>query len=257
MTDSLQGIRVVVPVTKGRLDLADTLRGLGATVMEGEFIVIQPTADPLALRAAVGRWCDGEYEWMAITSRNALGALHAAAETSGRTLTAPMPPASLAVVGEATARASADIGLEVALRPSRQQSAGGLVAEFPEGRGRVLVPVGNLAGDTLERGLARKGWSVDAVEAYRTVDGPGLDADAVAAVGSGAVDAVVLTSGSVAKRFAAQCATVAQNVAMIAMGQTTASAARAEGLDVALVAATPDYESVIAAVRRAVEGDRA
>jgi uroporphyrinogen-III synthase len=246
---------VVVPVTEGRRELADTLRGLGTNVTEGEFIAIEPTATPDALDAAAARWCDGDYDWMAVTSRNALGALHAAAVRAGRSLSAPMPPARLAVVGEASARASGDLDLHVALRPSRQQSAAGLVAEFPEGPGRVLAPLGNLAGDVLERGLARKGWSVDAVEAYRTVDGPGLDAAAVTAVGNGTVDAVVLTSGSVARRFAAQCATVAPNVAIIAMGATTASAARDEGLVVATVAGTPDYEGVVAALRRAMEGD--
>lgn len=255
MRDSLAGAHVVVPVTEGRRDLADTLRGLGASVTEGEFIAIVPTADPGALDAAAARWCEGQYEWLAVTSRNALGALYAAAERTGRSLSAPMPPARLAVVGEATARTSGDMGLDVALRPSRQQSAAGLVAEFPDGPGRVLAPLGNLAGDVLERGLARKGWSVDAVEAYRTVDGPGLDAGAVRAVGNGTVDAVVLTSGSVARRFATQCDQVAPNVAIIAIGATTASAARAEGLEVATVAGTPDYEGVVAALRRAMEGD--
>jgi len=246
---------VVVPVTEGRRELADTLRALGAIVTEGEFIAIEPTADPAALDAAASRWCDGHYAWMVVTSRNALGALEAAATLAGSALSTPMPPARLAVVGEATARASRDLGLDVTLRPTRQQSAAGLVAEFPEGSGRVLAPLGNLAGDVLERGLVRKGWTVDAVEAYRTVDGPGLDAAAVSAVGNGTVDAVVLTSGSVARRFSAQCAHVAPNVAIIAIGATTASSARNAGLDVATVAGTPDYEGVVAALRRAMEGD--
>lgn len=252
---------MVVPVTQGRRDLADSLRALGALVTEGAFIEIDPTLDPEALAAAVVRWCDGEYAWLVVTSRNALSAVDAAATRVGRTVSSPMPPARLAVVGEATARASAAIGLDVALRPARQQSVAGLVAEFPEGQGRVLAPLGNLAGDALARGLAAKGWIVDSVEAYRTVEGPGLDADAVADVGTGNVDAVVLTSGSVARRFAAQCFTDAQcagvphSVVVVAIGESTASAARDAGLDVATVAATPDNDGVLAALRRALEGD--
>ncbi len=246
---------MVAPVTDGRRDLADALGALGVHVTEGAFIEIVATLDPAALAAAASRWCDGDYAWMAVTSRNALSALDAAATHAGRTLSAPIPPARLAVVGDATARASAAIGLEVALRPSRQQSAAGLVADFPEGEGRVLAPLGNLAGDILARGLTRKGWTVDSVEAYRTIDGPGLTADAVADVGTGNVDAVVLTSGSVARRFATQCPRVARSVAVVAIGATTASAARSAGLDVASVAATPDYEGVVAALRRAMEGD--
>lgn len=246
---------MVVPVTEGRRELADTLRTLGARVTEGAFIEIAPTEDPAALMAAATRWCDGDYVWMAVTSSNALSALDEAASHTGRTLSAPMPPSRLAVVGEATARASAALGLDVALRPSGLQSAAGLVADFPEGEGRVLAPLGNLAGETLPRGLLRKGWTVDSVEAYRTVDGPGLDAEAVSNVENGAVEAVVLTSGSVARRFAAQCPRVARSVAVVAIGAATASAARVAGLDVASVAATPDHEGLVAALRRAMEGD--
>nr|WP_255633035.1 uroporphyrinogen-III synthase [Demequina sp. TTPB684] len=234
-----------------------TLRGLGARVTEGEFIVIAPTADAHALADAAAMWCRGDYDWLAVTSRNALSALAVAAGSAGGDLSAPMPPARLAVVGKATARAAAELGLEVALRPARQQSAAGLVAEFPDGPGRVLAPLGNLAGDVLERGLARKGWDVDAVEAYRTIDGPGLDDAAVTAVRNGEVDAVVLTSGSMARRFATQCGQVPARVAIVAIGATTASVAREAGLNVATVAGTPDYEGVVMALRRAMEGDGA
>lgn len=256
MTDPLSGARIVVPVTAGRRALADRLRALGAQVTERAFIEIAPTEDPEALRAAAERWCEGEYDWLAVTSRNALTALAAAATDADRDLAEPMPARRLAVVGDATARASAAMGLSVALRPSGQQSAAGLVAEFPEGSGRVLTPVGNLAGDALMRGLTRKGWTVDAVEAYRTVDGPGMGDDDVDHVAAGAFDAVVLTSGSVARRFAAQCPRVAQGVRLVAIGATTASAARKAGCEVATVAAKPDYEGVVDAVRLAMKGER-
>ncbi len=263
---------MVVPVTQGRRDLADALHSLGARVVEVEFIEIAATADPAGLAAAVARWCDGDYAWMAVTSRNALSAVEAAASRAGHDLSSPMPPARVAVVGEATARASAAIGLDVALIPTQQQSVAGLVHDFPEGEGRVLAPLGNLAGDALARGLAAKGWTVDSVEAYRTVDGPGMDADAVADVATGKVDAVILTSGSVARRFSAQCSTYAQcsrdaerstdpqravvahGVAVVAIGESTAAAARAAGLEVTTVAATPDDDGVAAALRRALEG---
>lgn len=254
MTDPLDGARIVVPVTAGRRELADRLRALGAQVTERAFIEIAPTADPDSLRAAVEGWCDGDYDWLAVTSRNALNALATAATGAGRTLAEPMPARHLAVVGDATARASVALGLPVALRPTGQQSAAGLVAEFPAGEGRVLTPVGNLAGEVLTRGLTRKGWTVDAVEAYRTVDGPGLDGDDVKDMATGRFDAVVLTSGSVARRFVAQCPQPAPSLRLVAIGATTASAARAAGREVATVATSPDYEGVVDAVRRAMEG---
>lgn len=257
MTDALAGARVVVPVTQGRRALAEALRARGAKVIECAFIEIAPASDPATLREAAVRWCDGDYDWMAVTSRNALTALVDAAADAGRDLSRPAGRSRLAVVGEATARASVEAGLTADLRPSGQQSAAGLVAEFPDGPGRVLAPLGNLAGPVLHKGLTRKGWDVDEVEAYRTVDGPGMGPDIVEQLTAGQVDAAVLTSGSVARRFAAQCPEPAPGVALVAIGATTASAARTAGLPVAATAAKPDYQGVIDALRRALEGEHA
>ena len=96
-------------------------------------------------------------------------------------------------------KAARSVGLEVALVPEGRADARGIVADFPEGSGRVLAPLGNLASPVLARGLGRKGWQVDVVEAYRTVDGPGPDDATVAEVAAGAFDAVLLTAGSVAE----------------------------------------------------------
>ncbi|WP_084126900.1 uroporphyrinogen-III synthase [Demequina sp. NBRC 110054] len=251
-------VRVLVPVTSARREMAERLRSAGATVDEARFIAIEGPSDPAALADAVIAWCDGEYDWLAVTSRNAVLAMHRIAEREGRSLTEPQPRSRVATVGESTRAVCAEVGLEVSFVPQGRQSAAGIAKELPEGEGRVLVPLGNLAAPTLPRGLARRGWDVDQVEAYRTVDGPGASAETVAALRAGEFDAVLLTSGSVAERLASQCADVPVSTMMVAIGGTTAAAARAAGMRVDAVATEPSYDGMADALAAALaaKGDR-
>ena len=139
----------------------------------------------------------------------------------------------------------ASVGLEVALVPRERQDALGIVADFPDGPGRVLVPLGDLASPVLERGLARKGWTVESVEAYRVVDGPGIGDEEAAALASGAYDAVLLTSGSVAQRYAPFAAPADSGTLAVAIGRTTAAAATGAGVAVGAVSATPSYAGIL------------
>ena len=251
MTDSLRGARILVPVTSARRDLAERLESLGAQVLEARLIEIVGPADAGALERAAVSWCDGDFDWLAVTSRNAVTALAAAAAAVHRSLGEPLGQSRVAAVGEATMQACADAGLAVDIVPVARQSAAGLVAEFPQGRGTVLTPLGSLAADVLDKGLSRKGWSVTSVEAYRTIDGPGIDSDVVWQLEQGHVDAVILTSGSAAQRLAQQCANIHSDTRIVAIGATTASAAAAAGLVVAATASAPTYDAVVAAVREA------
>lgn len=236
--------RVLVPVTEGRRDLAERLAARGVRVDEAECIVIAPTSEPEALEAAVDRWLDGEYRWLAVTSRNAVLAMHRIAVARGRSLDVDV--SQVAAVGAATTRVCTDLGLTVSLTPS-QPDARGLVAAFPPGIGRVLVPQGNLAAPVLARGLSSLGWEVDAVEAYHTVDGPGVSAETVEAIARGEVDAIVLTSSSVAERIAADLAgrTVPPTTAIVAIGATTAAGARAAGLVPTATAPVPSHDGIL------------
>lgn len=222
------------------------LAALGARVDEVEFIAVVPPADPQALRDATIAWCDGDYDWLAVTSRNAVIAMRRIAERAGRTLAEPLPAAAVATVGEATRGVCADAGLAVTLVPSERHDARGIVAEFPEGAGRVLVPVGDLAAPVLARGLARKGWHVDSVEAYRVADGPGITADLARDLAAWEFDAVLLTSGSVAERYAPHAAPADADTLVVAIGRTTAASAKAAGLAVHAVAEVPSYDGILA-----------
>ncbi len=254
----LSGARVLVPVTPTRRELADSLRAAGARVDEVQVLAIVPASDRGRLRDAVATWCDGGYDWLAVTSRNAVDALRQEAAAQGRSLNSPQPPAKVAAVGGSTAAACNEIGLSVRFVPARRRSASGMVDEFPAGTGRVLAPLGNLAARTLPEGLSRKGWAVDHVEAYRTVDGPGLSPENLAELRGGEVDAVLLTSGSVAERLASPCADIPLSTMMVAIGETTASSARTAGLRVDAVAATPNHEGIVDTLTSilATKGDR-
>lgn len=250
--NGLAGVRVVVPVTERRREFADRLSDAGAVVDAVEFIAIAPTSTPAELAIATAKWCSGQYQWMTVTSRNAVTAMADLARTAGTTLAEAHPAATVAAVGPATLAACVEAGLTVALVPPGG-SAAELVQLMPEGSGRVLAPLGNLAAPTLKQGLAAKGWDVDVVQAYRTVDGAGMDPVTADALRAGAVDAVVLTSGSVAERFAAQCPDAAPATRVIAIGATTAATATAAGLRVDMIAATPTYDGIFAALITALD----
>lgn len=241
----LDQLTVVAPVTPGRDGLVEALEREGAAAIPVQFIAIEPAADPLGLAVAATAWCDGEYEWLAVTSRNAVLAIAQAALDHGRSLADPLPFAQVAAVGEATRTVCDELGLAVALVPSGEASARGLVAAFPDGPGRVLVPCGNLAAPILERGLARKGWDVTTVEAYRTVEVTSVDQKLADSLAAGRVDAVLLTSGSMAHSLATTYPRIAESTMMIAIGATTAAAAAAVGLTVTAVAPQPTYEALV------------
>ncbi len=248
---SLSGRRILVPVTAGRREIAKRLRAAGANVDRVEYIAVIETAQPEALAAATLAWCDGEFDWLAVTSRNAVLAMAAIATARGRHLGDAVPPAGVATVGEATRETCRSVGLDVALVPSERHDAIGIVEEFAKGPGKVLVPLGDLASPALARGLARKGWDVTGVEAYRVIDGPGISADLAADLAAGKFDAVVLTSGSVAERYAAHAAPANADTLVVAIGSTTAAAARAAGVHVHALAPTPSYEGILAALKGA------
>lgn len=249
---ALQGKRLLVPVTAQRRHLAQRLSDAGAIVEEVEFIAITGPASPERLEEATLAWCAGDYDWMAVTSRNAVTAMDRIARARGMRLGNPQPDAKVATVGEATRTVCESAGMTIDLVPEDKQNARGIVADFPEGSGRVLLPLGNLASPVLERGLQRKGWTVDVVEAYRTVDGDGPDPDVRQMLADSEFDAVLLTSGSVAERLATTCPEMAADTTIIAIGDMTAASARAAGMTVAAVAQAPSYDGIVAGLLEAL-----
>ena len=103
------------------------------------------------------------------------------------------------MVGPGTAAAVRAAGIEPDLVPERFV-AEGLLAVFPPGPGRVLLPQAEAARPVLADGLRAAGWTVDAVVAYRTV--PRRCAPDVLERARGA-DAITFTSGSTVTGYVA------------------------------------------------------
>ncbi|WP_229242296.1 uroporphyrinogen-III synthase [Cellulosimicrobium marinum] len=110
----------------------------------------------------------------------------------------------------------------------------------------VLLPQGDLAAATMADGLRGLGYDPLVVTVYRTV-AHDLDPAVVAAWRAGEVDAVVLTSGSVAREVARQLGP-RDDVAGVAIGEPTARAARAVGLRLDAVAERAADDALAAAL---------
>lgn len=240
-----------------------------------------------ALDDAVAQLADGAFAWVAVTSVNAVDELAASAERvdAGRASldhARPGAASSLgrlatatwwAVVGPATARALAADGIAADLIAT-ENSATGMLAVWPDAASapdprtggpvattsrsavwpdaatspapRVLLPLGDLARPTLERGLTALGYDPVRVTAYRTVSHP-APPEVVARWRAGGFDAVVLTSGSVAREVAAQLG-ARPDVLAVAIGEPTREAANAVGQPVAAVASSATDDALFAAL---------
>ena len=138
---------------------------------------------------------------------------------------------AVAAVGPATADALRLAGVEPDLVPA-EHSARGLVEEFADGAGRVFFPCANLAPDTIAAGLGEKGWTVERVEAYRTVPAGAPDPALLDRVA--AADAITFAATSSVQAFGALTMADGTPVPVpphvVCIGPSTAAAARAAGM---------------------------
>jgi uroporphyrinogen-III synthase len=245
----LAGWRVLVPRGGPWGDtVAADLRAQGAQPVIAPMINFAPASDGETVTRALDRLAAGEYDWLTATSATIVDVL--------QSYRAVIPPATrVAAVGETTAAALVAAGYRVDFVPVANNSAKGLLAEWLEATGgttglRVLTLRSEIAKPTLTEGLTQMGFTVDAVVAYRTVGVP-VDDRVVADVRAGNINAILVTSGSVAEQVAAQLAPIPEGTLIAAIGPQTAHDAREHGLDVHLIAAERSADSLIDAVVQA------
>jgi uroporphyrinogen-III synthase len=150
----------------------------------------------------------------------------------------------VAVVGEATGRAAAAAGLDIALVSATPDAASLAVALVEAGGTSALVAAADIARPELAEHLRAAGWRVEVVEAYRTVAVPPagpVEADAITFLSPSAVTAWL--AGVSADRTPAIVATI---------GPTTSDAARAGGLEVACEAQPRTVAGLVAALAQAM-----
>jgi uroporphyrinogen III methyltransferase / synthase len=237
----LLGRRVVVTRARRQASgLADRLRRAGAEVVLVPTIEIVAAGDGgAALAAAAARV--REFDWVVLTSANAVENLFAYLHDARA-----LGDTKVAAVGRATADALTARGVVTDLVPERAVGEA-LVAALPQPRpgGRVLVPQGALARDTVAEGLAAAGWAVEVVEAYRTVPAtPSADVLAAAAKG----DAIAFTSGSTVESYLDAAGSPAVPPVVACIGPVTAATAAERGLGVTVVAGEATVDGLVAAL---------
>jgi uroporphyrinogen-III synthase len=155
----------------------------------------------------------------------------------------------IAAVGETTGAALQLAGYRVDFVPHADNSARGLVKEWPASdiRGRVLIPQSDIAEPTLVAGLSKLGFAVEYVTAYRTVGVP-ISSEVRADLESGRIRGVLVTSGSVARQLAAELPRLPGETVIACIGPRTAFDARAAGLPVHVIAEERSADSLIEAL---------
>lgn len=241
-----------------------------------------------AIDRSLSQWLAGEFEAAVFTSITTVRALKQRAlelQESGENIAWERPSGTLIAVGDPTRRALEAEDFAVDLMPPVQQSAEGileLLAQEPlnAAKGttpRVFLPHANLADPKLEAGLRDLGFEVSAVDAYLTVDAPADPARRITAplrvAGSGAggvvineevsalgpqefaaevragkIGAVLLTSPSIARKFAALAGEVPASTQLVAIGKSTGAEIEDLGLRLAGIAERPDAVSMLAVI---------
>lgn len=243
---TIPGKRVVVTRAPHQTDeLVALLHAQGAIAIRYPCIDIAPPTDRALFTAALRRLTAGEFDWLALTSANAVTAV--ARELN----TLKLAPADfhraykVAAVGNATAAAvRAQFGFPPDFVPSSFRVAS-LVRELPlVDAERVLAPRSDIADQELAEAFDELGPRVTVVAAYQTVVGSGGD-PLWPLLLEGTVDAITFTSPSTVhnllQRLRAESGETQpailkrlDAVAIACLGSTTANAARHAGLWVAV-----------------------
>ncbi|QRN80985.1 MAG: uroporphyrinogen-III synthase, partial [Nocardiopsis sp. BM-2018] len=203
---------------------------------------VEPPRTPQQMERAVRGLVTGRYQWIAFTSVNAVKAIRERLESYGLDARA-FAGVKVAVVGEATAQAVREFGIQPDLEPPEDaQSSKGLVEVWPpydaeiDPIERVLLPRADIATETLAAGLTDLGWEIDDVTAYRTVRAAPPPQPVREAIKGGGFDAVLFTSSSTVRNLVGIAGKPHNTTAIAVIGPETEKTAIEFGLRVDVVA---------------------
>ena len=218
----------------------------GEALLAPTIRIVEPSDGGAALSAArsslVSATARRRPDWLLFTSANAVAAFLGDGD-----LTGALEGIAVAAVGVRTAQALEAAGVGVDLVPERFV-AESLLAAFPEPPtgGLVWFPRAEVAREVLPEGLARMGWQVEVIPAYRTVaarPGEALRSEVRRA------DAVVFASASAVTGFVDAYGTATPPV-VAAIGPVTAERARQLGIEVQV---QPEEHTLDATIRALAE----
>lgn len=232
--------------------LSDGLRALGAEPVEVPVLEIRPPESLEALDAALRRL--GEYDWLILSSANAVRALAERAEILGIPLE-EVAPRQVAAIGEATAGSARQAGFKVTFVPESYVAESLVAGMLARASGqRILLARAAVARDLIPNALRIAGATVDVVDAYRNVLPEGATERLRRAL-AGGIDAATFTSSSSATHLAeaARAAGVPwplPSVPAVSIGPVTSQTLRELGWPPAAEAEPSDIPGLIAAVAR-------
>jgi uroporphyrinogen III methyltransferase/synthase len=253
-TKPLFGWNVLVPRTQEQAASVNRRLGrYGAVPTVVPTISVEPPRTPQQMERAITGLVTGRYEWVGFTSVNAVKAVRERFEALGLDARS-FAGLKIAAVGGVTAAALQDWGLTPDLVPTGEQSARGLLEEWPDYDdvldpiNRVLLPRADIATDTLVAGLIELGWEVDDVTAYRTVRAAPPAPEVRDAIKSGAFDAVIFTSSSTVRNLVGIAGKPHTTTVIACIGPATAKTAEEHGLRVDVLAPVASSEHLIDAL---------
>lgn len=263
-TCDIFGVPALAVVTRDAADAApyaEALAPLGLVVVPMPVTRTEPAADPEALAAALD---DGEYAAIVVASARAAQELTRAAGRSRSPRTTLPELAEVWAVGPATKRVLDDAQVGAQLPPDVKDGAdlaARLVAARALAGKRVLVPRAEDGRTEALDVLRRAGAIVVDVPAYRTIavppDDPSIVKGAVA-LRAGAPICCVFAPSQVTALVAVlsrspsmleSVSGLSSPTAFCAIGETTAQALRAAGIERVSVATAPTPEGMAQAVR--------
>jgi uroporphyrinogen III methyltransferase/synthase len=253
-TKPLFGWNVLVPRTKEQSGATiSRLASYGATAEVVPTISVEPPRTPQQMERAVKGLVTGRYEWIGFTSVNAVKAVREKFEEFGLDARA-FAGLKIAAVGGVTAEALHEWGIVPDLVPSGEQSANGLLADWPpfdevlDPINRVFLPRADIATDTLVAGLQDMGWEVDDVTAYRTVRAAPPAAHIREAIKGGQFDAAVFTSSSTVRNLVGIAGKPHPSTVIACIGPATAKTAEEHGLRVDVLAPEASSDALVDAL---------
>jgi uroporphyrinogen-III synthase len=235
--------------------LADRLRTLPVMVEEVPLLTFAPPVDWAPMDRALRDL--SRYDALAFTSPRAATAFIERRSEMGRGSSRrgdALPPVWSGGPGTSSALAP----LAAAVRGASEEESGrigaaaALAAAMLEAgvAGLVLFPCGEIRRDELPTRLRHEGIEVDEVVCYRSVL-----ADEATALGAAERAAILVVASPSVADLLARVSRPGARPPMLAIGPTTAAAARVSGWPPAAVAAQPDVDALLAGVQSLLAAD--